>query len=62
MLHLTRNVGESVLIADGTIKITITEIQGRQVKLSIDAPRDVDVFREELFANQEDKTDGTDFC
>jgi carbon storage regulator len=47
MLILTRNVGESIVI-DGGIKITVGTIQGNQVRVMIDAPRDVTILREEL--------------
>ena len=49
MLILTRKLGESVIVGDHLIRITVTEIKGRQVKLAIDAPREVVVCREEIF-------------
>lgn len=48
MLILTRKLGETVIIGNRVIRITVTEIKGRQVKLAIDAPRDVIVDREEI--------------
>lgn len=48
MLILTRKLGESVIIGDHKIKITVTEIKGKQVKLAIDAPRDIRVDRAEI--------------
>lgn len=48
MLILTRNVSQSIMIGD-EVKVTITAIQGGQVKLGIEAPRDVSVHREEVF-------------
>ena len=47
MLVLTRKVGSSIII-DGRIKIQIVKIKGRQVRLSIEAPREVRVHREEV--------------
>ena len=47
MLVLTRKVGSSIII-DGRIKIQIVKIKGRQVRLSIEAPREVKVHREEV--------------
>jgi carbon storage regulator len=47
MLILKRGLGEKVLI-EGGIVITITEINQRSVKLGIDAPKSVSIFREEL--------------
>jgi carbon storage regulator len=47
MLLLTRNKGECIMIGD-EIKITILEIQSNQVRIGINAPRDVVVNREEI--------------
>ncbi len=47
MLILSRRLGESIIIGD-EIKVTISEINGSQVKLGIDAPRDIIVHREEI--------------
>ncbi len=49
MLMLSRRIGESIQIGDDVI-VTVTEIDGNQVKLGIDAPRAVDVWRTELLA------------
>ncbi|RMF60353.1 MAG: carbon storage regulator [Calditrichaeota bacterium] len=48
MLVLTRRLGEAINIGDD-IKVTIVEIDGKQVKLGIEAPRDIMVFREEVY-------------
>jgi len=47
MLILTRRVGERILIGDDTW-ITITGVQGGQVKIGFDVPQGVKVLREEL--------------
>ena len=47
MLLLTRNSDESIII-DGDIKITVLEVSGIQVKIGIDAPSEVKVYREEV--------------
>lgn len=47
MLKLTRRPGET-LVLDHDIRVTISAIRGNQVRLTIDAPDDVDVVREEL--------------
>lgn len=47
MLLLTRKVGESIII-DGGITITVTDIKGGQVRIGIDAPKEVKVYREEI--------------
>ncbi len=48
MLILTRRIGEKIIINDD-IKITVIETRGNQVSLGIDAPREIDVHREEVY-------------
>lgn len=48
MLVLTRKPGQSVYIGDD-IKITLKEIKGNQVRLGIDAPNSIKIFREEIY-------------
>jgi len=48
MLILTRKVGESINIGDD-ITITILGVKGNQVRIGIDAPKDVAVHREEIY-------------
>lgn len=48
MLILTRRVGESLTIGDN-VKITLLGIKGNQVRIGIDAPREVEVHREEIY-------------
>jgi len=47
MLVLTRKAGESILIGDN-ITLTITKIEGNQVRIGISAPKDVRIDREEV--------------
>lgn len=47
MLAITRRLGEALVIGDD-IKITVTETKGDQVKISVDAPDDIAVNREEV--------------
>lgn len=49
MLVLTRSVGERLIIGDGEITLTILDVRGNQVRLGIDAPKDIPVHREEIF-------------
>jgi carbon storage regulator len=48
MLVLTRRAGESVMIGDN-VTITVLEARGDVIRLGIDAPRDVQVHREEVY-------------
>ena len=48
MLILTRRIGETIVVGDD-IKLTVVSINGNQVRVGIDAPRDVAVHREEIF-------------
>jgi carbon storage regulator len=47
MLVLSRKVGESIQIA-GDIKVTVTEVRGGRVRLSIEAPSSIRVLRKEI--------------
>ncbi|MBN1519578.1 MAG: carbon storage regulator CsrA [Spirochaetales bacterium] len=48
MLILTRRLNEKVVIGDGIV-VSVVEIRGDQIKLGIEAPRSVKVFRQEVF-------------
>jgi carbon storage regulator len=48
MLVLTRRLGEAITIGDN-VKLIVVEIDGNQVKLGIEAPREIEIYREELF-------------
>jgi carbon storage regulator len=47
MLFFGRTVGEGFVIG-GNVKVTITEVRGKRVRVSIDAPYEIDVFRTEI--------------
>ena len=49
MLILTRRIGESLIIGDHQITITTLNIKGNQIRLGIDAPREIPVHREEVY-------------
>ncbi len=51
MLVLSRKVNEKIVI-DGGIVITVVKVEGGQVRLGIEAPSDVKVYREELLTKQ----------
>ena len=48
MLILTRRVGEALMIGDQT-KIVVLGVKGSQIRLGINAPKDVMVHREEIY-------------
>ena len=47
MLVLTRKPGEKIHVGDN-ITITVTEVKGNKVRIGIDAPEEVSIFRAEL--------------
>ncbi len=48
MLILTRKIGESIII-DDEIRVKIVDIQGGQVRVGIEAPSVIDIYREEIY-------------
>ena len=50
MLVLARKENQSILI-DGRITVTVVEIRGNQIRLGIEAPREIPVCRDELTAS-----------
>lgn len=54
MLALTRKKGEA-LILNNNIEVTILEIRGDQVKIGISAPKDVPIYRKEVYLQIEDE-------
>lgn len=48
MLALSRKVNESIMIGNG-IEITILDIKGDQIKIGINAPKSVPIYRKELY-------------
>lgn len=50
MLVLTRRPNQSIVIGGGEIVITVLEVRGDQVRIGIKAPREVQVHRDEVWA------------
>lgn len=52
MLVLSRRAGESIVIGHDVV-VTVLEVRGDQVRLGVQAPREVQVHREEVYAELE---------
>jgi len=48
MLILTRRVGETLVIGDD-VTVTVLSVRGNQVRIGVNAPKDVTVHREEIY-------------
>ncbi len=48
MLALTRKKGESLILGNN-IQVKVLDIKGDQVKIGIDAPKDLSIYREEIY-------------
>lgn len=56
MLVLSRKLGEKIVIADN-IEIRVIKVEGKNVRLGIQAPDDVKVYREEVYDKYNNKDD-----
>ncbi|MCG6887396.1 MAG: carbon storage regulator CsrA [Proteobacteria bacterium] len=60
MLILTRRVGETLMIGD-EVSVTVLGVKGNQVRIGVNAPRDVAVHREEIYERiKQEKADNPD--
>ena len=59
MLVLTRKTNQSIMIGDD-IEISVLAVMGEKVRIGIEAPRSVPVFRKEVYIEIQDDSDDTD--
>jgi carbon storage regulator len=56
MLILTRRVGETLMIGDD-VSVTVLRVKGNQIRLGVNAPKNVSVQREEIFERMKGEDD-----
>lgn len=57
MLILTRRVGETLMVGDD-VTITVLGVKGNQVRIGVNAPKEVQVHREEIYMKIQEEKNG----
>jgi len=57
MLILSRRMGETIMIGDD-VTVTVLGVRNNQVRLGIDAPKDISIHREEIYKRIQEEKDG----
>lgn len=61
MLILTRRIGESLMIGD-EVTVTVLGVKGNQVRIGVNAPKEVAVHREEIYERIKKEQEGGDYA
>lgn len=59
MLILTRRIGETLMVGDD-VTVTVLGVKGNQVRIGVNAPKDVAVHREEIYQRIQKEKGGVD--